>query len=122
VRSRRAADKHAPRALLNKARFEEVPKQYFTHLTVEACHPRGVSGGELYSACFHEQMLDTCERLFETPRLEWLLHVRCSSQLLAIWPPVNETNRRAGRVVGYAEIAFVFAAPRRAKALMKANA
>ena len=34
---------------------------------------------------FHEYLPDTCERLFETPSLEWLRHVRCFSQLLALW-------------------------------------
>jgi hypothetical protein len=112
VRSRRAADEHAPRALLKKTRFDEGPKHYPAHLPIEACHPRGVSGGELDAACLHEQTLDTCERLFETPRLEWLRHVHCSSQRLAIWPPVNETDRRANPWLMYAEIALAHRPPR----------
>jgi len=78
VRSRRGADEHPPGLSLKKARFDEAPKQYPTHLRVEACHQRDAIGGELYAACLREQMLNTCKRLFETPRLAWLRHVRCS--------------------------------------------
>jgi hypothetical protein len=85
VRSRRAADEHAPQALFKKACVDKVPKQDPAQLPVETCHLSGVSGGELYAGCLHEQMLDACERFVETPRLEWLRHVRCSSQFLAIW-------------------------------------
>jgi hypothetical protein len=83
VRSRRTADEHAPHALLKKARFNEVLQQCSAHLPVEACHLRGASGGEP-CAGVHEQIPDTRERFFDTSRLEWLRHVRCSSQLQAI--------------------------------------
>jgi hypothetical protein len=82
VRSRRAADEHALRELLKKACFDEVPKQYPAHLPVEACHQRDVSGGELYAACLHEQMLDTYKRLFETPRLAWLMRPATGMEIL----------------------------------------
>jgi len=62
------------------------------HLPVEACHQCDVSGGELYAACHHEQMLDTYKRLFETPRLASLRHVRC----LAAAPCVRLDATRDG--------------------------
>ena len=61
LRSRRIADEHASRALLEKPRFDEVPKQYPTHLRVEAGPRRGVSRRELEAACLREQVLNTCE-------------------------------------------------------------
>jgi hypothetical protein len=83
MRSRRTADEHAPQASLKKARLNEVPHQYAADLSIEACHPRGVGGGEL-CARFHEQSPDTREGFLDTSRLEWLRHVGCSSQLRAI--------------------------------------
>jgi hypothetical protein len=113
VRLRRTADEHAPRAPLEKARFDEVPKQHLAHLSVEACHLRGVSGGELRAGYLQEQMLDTCERLFETPRLEWLRHGLGSSQLLAI-SASGERDRIAvpDPWLMHAEIAFAHRRPR----------
>jgi hypothetical protein len=74
MRSRRTADEHASQAPLEKACFNEVLQQYPAYLPVEACHLRGVGGGEL-CARVHEQSPDTHERFFDTSRLEWLRHV-----------------------------------------------
>jgi len=90
---RRGADERPPGRSLKKARFDEALKQHPTHLPVEACHQSDVSGGELYAACLREQLLNTCKRLFEAPRLAWLRHGALLSQLLLMWPSVNETDR-----------------------------
>ena len=105
-------DEHASHALLENTRFSESSKHDPAYLPVETRHLRGVSGGELHTGRIDEQMLDACERLFETPCLTWLLHVRCaSSPSGGIGPP--RTGRSAGQVPSwwYAEIAFAHRPP-----------
>jgi hypothetical protein len=68
------ADEHAPQALLEKTRFNEVLHQGAAHLAVEACHLRGVGGGQS-RAGIQEQILDAQECFLDTSRLEWLLHL-----------------------------------------------
>jgi hypothetical protein len=108
--------------MLKKARFNEVLEQYSAHLPVEACHLRGASGGEL-CAGVHEQMPDTGERFFDTSCLEWLRHMRCSSQLLAIWA-FGERDRTPCKMRGEQSwrLHSRITAPRRAGVLMKADA
>jgi hypothetical protein len=84
MRRRRTADEHAPQAPLKKARFNEVLQQDSAYLPVEACHLRGVGGGEP-CARVDEQIPDTRECFFDTSRLEWLRHVCGWSSLRAIW-------------------------------------
>jgi hypothetical protein len=93
ARSRRTADEHAPQALLEKARVDEVLQQRSAHLTVEACHLRGGSGGESRVGV-HEQTSDTRERFFDTSRLEWLLHGRLVT--VAKLAGADHQPRRAG--------------------------
>jgi hypothetical protein len=71
---RRRAVEHAPKALLEKTCFYEVLQQCAAHLTVEACLPRGIGGGQP-GAGIHEQIPDTRERFDNTSRLEWFRHV-----------------------------------------------
>jgi hypothetical protein len=93
VRRRRTTDEHAPQALLEKARVDEVLQHRSTHLAVEACHLRGSSGGE-FRVGVDEQTSDTRERFFDTSRLEWLLHGLGSSTVPSVHSRITTT--RAG--------------------------
>ena len=75
VRIRRVADEDAL-ALPKKTGLGEGPKQYPAHLSIKTRQPRRVSRGELYAGRINEQVLDACERLFETPCLDPPRHVR----------------------------------------------
>ncbi len=116
-------DKHAPPPLLKKTRFGEGPKQYPAYLPVETRHLRGVSGGERHTGCIDEQMMEACERLFETPRPDRLLHVWSSSQRSGdIGLPRTKAVVVPEPSRVYAEITSAHHPPRRAGALMKADA
>ena len=79
VRIRRAAaGRRCPHALPKKTRFGEGLEQYPAHLVIETRQPRRVSRGESGAGHINEQVLDTCERLFEAPGLGALRHVRLS--------------------------------------------
>jgi len=51
-------------------------------------------------------MLNTCKRLFETPRLAWLRHVRCSHSFWWYGPCERNWSRLQDPSLTYAEIAF----------------
>jgi hypothetical protein len=106
----RLADEHTSTALLEKTRFDEVLKHDPAHLLVEACHLRGVSGGELHTVRFHEQKLDTGERFLETPRRGWLRHVFPHS--FGKWAPLNDRSRVSDTWLMDAEIALAYRPPR----------
>ena len=65
--------------MLKNPRVGEGSKHDPADLPIETRHLRGVSGGEPHTGRINEQLLDACERLFETPCLERLRPVRCSS-------------------------------------------
>jgi len=68
------ADEHAPQALLEKTRFNQALHQCAAYLAVEACHLRGIGGGQP-GAGIQEQILDAHERFLDTSRLDWFRHV-----------------------------------------------
>jgi hypothetical protein len=111
VRSRRAADEHASQTLLEKARLDKIPKHDPAHLSVETCHLSGISGGEPDTRSQHEQTPETRERFVETPCLECLRHLRCSSQFPG-GIGVNETTRRAKLFVDVGADTFAHRPPR----------
>jgi hypothetical protein len=107
--------------LLEKARVDKIPKQDPAHLSVEACHLSGSSGGEPDTRSQQEQTLNTYERFVETPCLAWLRHLRCASEFPGDMG-VNETTRRAKPFVDGSGDAFAIGHPASVGALMKADA
>jgi len=81
---RRAADKYAPYALLKKTRRGERPKQDSADLPIKTRLLGGVESGQLHTGRAHEQLPEAPERLFDAACLQWLRHMRYSSQL---WRP-----------------------------------
>ena len=74
----------------------EGPKQYPAHVSIETRQPRRVSRGELYAGRISEQVLDACERLFETPCLGPPRDVRLVLAVLKRYRPTPDGDQFRG--------------------------